>query len=154
MSSKLVTVTLPSEYGYVIAVGVASTFLLFYLGGQVGSARKRLGVPLPSLYADQEVAKKDKDKELFNCYQRSHQNTLEGYAQFLMMLFVGGVKHPLISTGAGVIWIIGRLLYAQGYQTGDPSKRQRGAIGYLGLLTLLGATISTALSLLGHLKWE
>ena len=68
---------------------------LFYLGGQVGSVRQRLGVPLPYLYADMTAAQADKKKELFNCYQRGHQNALETYPGFLMLLFLGGIKHPV-----------------------------------------------------------
>ena len=52
---------------------------------------------------------------------------------------------PKLSAAAGWVWIAGRVVYALGYSTGDPQKRVRGAFGYLGLFTLLGATINTAL---------
>jgi len=140
--------SLPMDYGYVILTGVSSGILMGYLGYTVGSARKRLGVPLPSLYADQAEARTDKNKELFNCYQRAHQNALESYSQFLMLLFVGGLKHPLIASAGGWVWILGRLVYASGYYTGDPQKRVRGEFFNAGMLALLGTTISTAISLL------
>jgi len=140
--------SLPSDYGFVVLTGVASGFVMAYLGFQVGNARKRLGVPLPSLYADQAEARMDKNKELFNCYQRAHQNALETYAQNLMLLFIGGLKHPLIASAGGCFWIVGRLLYASGYYTGEPKNRARGSVQFVGLLMMLGSTISTALSLL------
>jgi len=143
-----ISFTVADEYGYVVLVGVSSAVVMTYLGSRVIGAREKCKVALPSLYADQAEALKDKDKHLFNCYQRGHQNALESYAQNLMLLFVGGLKHPLISSGAGLVWILGRILYAQGYSSGDPSKRSRGSIQYLGVLTMLGCTISTAASML------
>jgi glutathione S-transferase len=79
----------------VVLVAVLSSFVLAYLGHQVGSARKKFKVDLPSLYADQAAAEKDKDKYLFNCYQRGHQNALETYPSFLTCLLLGGLKHPV-----------------------------------------------------------
>jgi len=146
-----VTLTLQPEYGYVILSGILSGIVLFYLGGRVGGVRKKLGVDLPSLYADRLEALKDKDKHLFNCYQRGHQNALESWPIILTMLFVGGIKHPVISAAAGVAWSLGRILYAFGYSTGDPSKRSRGAPFYfLAMITLLGTSVSVAYSLLQH----
>ncbi|XP_041354102.1 microsomal glutathione S-transferase 3-like [Gigantopelta aegis] len=84
----------------------------------------------------------------FNCVQRAHQNTLEGYPIFLVLLLVAGTCFPKISAVSGIIWILGRIVYAQGYYTGDPSKRVRGAFGYIGLLTLLVCSVLTALDLL------
>eukprot|EP00027_Filamoeba_sp_ATCC50430_P005290 CAMPEP_0168554842 /NCGR_PEP_ID=MMETSP0413-20121227/8004_1 /TAXON_ID=136452 /ORGANISM="Filamoeba nolandi, Strain NC-AS-23-1" /LENGTH=146 /DNA_ID=CAMNT_0008585627 /DNA_START=80 /DNA_END=520 /DNA_ORIENTATION=- len=144
----MVLLELPSEYGYVIISGIATFITLQYLGFQVGSSRKRLGVPLPYLYADMTAAQADKKKELFNCYQRGHQNALETYPAVLMFLFVGGIKHPLIAAIGGAIWSAGRISYAWGYQSGDPEKRMRGGFQYIGLLMMLGSTISLAVSLL------
>lgn len=70
-----------------------------------------------------------------------------------MMLFIGGLKHPIICAAAGVIWSVGRIAYANGYATGDPKLRNRGAFMYLGLISLIGATVSTALSIAGVLKF-
>ena len=43
--------------------------------------------------------------------QRGHQNTLENYPQFLMMLGLGSIQYPLVSSIGGAIWLIGRLAY-------------------------------------------
>eukprot|EP01116_Phalansterium_solitarium_P004913 TRINITY_DN16125_c0_g1_i1.p1 TRINITY_DN16125_c0_g1~~TRINITY_DN16125_c0_g1_i1.p1 ORF type:complete len:157 (+),score=22.37 TRINITY_DN16125_c0_g1_i1:25-471(+) len=142
------TITLPSEYGYVIAVAAASGVFLQYLGSRVFAARKKYDVKYPYMYADQASAEKDKNKFLFNCVQRGHQNALEIYPTVLALLLLGGLKHPLICAASGVVWMAGRFFYAQGYATGEPSKRQRGAFGYLGLFAMLGSTISLSLSLL------
>jgi len=54
---------------------------------------------------------------------RAHQNTLENYPTFLLLLFLGGLEMPLFSAVAGVIYLAGRVSYAKGYYTGDPKKR-------------------------------
>jgi len=136
------TLPIPSDFGYVVLVCLASVILLQYLGINVGRARKRYGVKYPTMYSDKEP--------VFNCIQRAHQNTLEVYSMFLMLLIFGGLQHPCMSACAGALWLVSRLVYAHGYYSGDPAKRNRGAFGYIGLLTLLGTTTSFALHLL---KW-
>lgn len=43
--------------------------------------------------------------------QRGHQNTLENYPQFLLVLGLGSIQYPLISSIGGVIFLLGRLAY-------------------------------------------
>lgn len=137
----MMEVIIAAEFGYVILVVVASFFMLMGLGIRVGMARKKFDVKYPAMYSDKDP--------LFNCIQRAHQNTLEGYPAFLVFLVLGGLKYPTLCALAGALWIVSRVAYAKGYYTGDPAKRNRGAFGYIGLLTLLGCNISLALSLLG-----
>ncbi|KAI9345628.1 hypothetical protein BDR26DRAFT_856360 [Obelidium mucronatum] len=141
--------TLPADYGYVIAVGALSTLYPLVLGGQVGGARKRANVPYPHMYATQEECAKDKNKYLFNCYQRAHHNFLENYPQFLFLLATSGIQYPQIAAGAGAVWIVGRIFYASNYQTGEPSKRNGGLalLHLFGMLTLIGLGITTGVSL-------
>ncbi|KAJ3075621.1 Microsomal glutathione S-transferase 3 [Podochytrium sp. JEL0797] len=138
------SIMIPNEYGYVIAVGALSTLYPVILGGQVGGARKRAGVPYPHMYATQAECKEDKKKYLFNCFQRAHQNLLENYPQFLFLLATAGINHPIAASGAGIVWLVGRVLYASNYQTGDPAKRNSGVawIHYLGLLALMGMSLT------------
>jgi glutathione S-transferase len=67
---------------------------------------------------------------------------------FLTLLFTGGLGFPTVSAGAGLLYLVGRFFYAQGYATGDPAKRMRGAIAYPGLLTLLYTASMTAYKLI------
>ena len=76
-------------------------------------------------------------KHKFNCVQRAHQNTLENYPIFLMLLAIGSASRPFLSGVYGTIYLLGRLAYAIGYSTGDPAKRNRGAFGYIGLFGLI-----------------
>ncbi|XP_032800454.2 glutathione S-transferase 3, mitochondrial-like isoform X1 [Petromyzon marinus] len=90
-----------------------------------------------------------KDSTIFNCIQRAHQNTLEGYPVWLGLVLVVAFTHPLISAAFGFIWVTSRFSYAHGYSSGDPDKRLRGAYGYVGLSGLLISAVYSALELLG-----
>lgn len=131
------TVVLPDGYGYVILTFVASIFVLLWKGFKVGSARKKFNVQYPTMYST--------TNDQFNCVQRAHQNTLESYPYFLVLLFLAGLEMPCLSALAGVVYLAGRVVYALGYYTGDPKNRSRGAFSYFGLLTLLGLTIKLGL---------
>ncbi|XP_060592429.1 glutathione S-transferase 3, mitochondrial-like isoform X1 [Ruditapes philippinarum] len=133
---------LQPEYGYVILVFIASIFLLQWLGIRVGMARKKYEVKYPKMYTEPY-------SHVFNCIQRAHQNTLEGYPMFLVLLFLGGILYPKLSAASGALWIASRVVYALGYYTGDPERRRFGAFGYIGLLTMLVINVIFALKLLG-----
>merc|ERR1712071_412226 len=75
---NMVVVEVLPEYGYVLLVAIASIFLFFWQGMKVGGMRKKCNVNYPQMYSP--------DNDVFNCYQRAHQNTLENYPQFLILL--------------------------------------------------------------------
>jgi glutathione S-transferase len=106
--------SLTPAHGYVLGVALSSSLFMTYLGIKVAGQRKLAGVPYPYLYADRAEAEKDSKKKLFNCYQRAHQNTLENYPTFLLLLATSAIEHPLLAAVSGVIWILGKYFYAQG----------------------------------------
>ncbi|KAK0059065.1 microsomal glutathione S-transferase 3 [Biomphalaria pfeifferi] len=134
---------LPADYGYIALVVAESWILLNYLGFQVMKARKKYDVQYPKLYSE--------TSNEFNCIQRAHQNTLEVYPQFLAFLLLGGLQMPRLSAVLGNIWLVSRVVYAHGYYTFDPSKRNRGAFGYIGLLGLLVNTVLFGLNSTGFI---
>ncbi|CAO3694020.1 unnamed protein product [Rhizopus stolonifer] len=144
----MVALTVSSEYGYVLGVATVSALHLVSLGFKVGSARKAANVPYPYLYAEKSEAEADPLKNIFNCTQRAHQNTLENFPVYTLLLLTGGLQYPEISAAAGAVYVLGRAAYASGYSTGIPSKRSRGFFGYLGLLTLLGTSSLTVYNLI------
>ncbi|CAN7099795.1 unnamed protein product [Brassica rapa subsp. narinosa] len=156
-----ITEFLPKEYGYVVLVLVFYCFLNLWMGAQVGRARKRsvsdlfnvtvyfyvlYNVQFPTLYA---IESENKDAKLFNCVQRGHQNSLEMMPMYFILMILGGLKHPCICTGLGLLYNISRFFYFKGYSTGDPMKRLTiGKYGFLGLLGLMICTISFGVTLI------
>ena len=88
---------------------------------------------------------------IFNCYQRAHQNTLEMIPFVLVMLLLGGLRHPLVASATGGVFLIARIIYSLGYYTGDPKGRLPGFIAtLLCMIVLFGCSVSTAAGLLGY----
>ncbi|KAL1348597.1 uncharacterized protein LOC107458038 [Arachis duranensis] len=145
MAASLVEL-LPKEYGYVVIVLVLYVFLNFYMAFQVGMARKKYNVPYPTLYA---LESENKQANLFNCVQRGHQNSLETMPIFFMLMIMGGLKHPSVCAGLGLLHVVSRYFYFTGYATGDPAKRLTlGKFHMLAILGLIVCTISCGRSLL------
>ncbi|CAL8100484.1 unnamed protein product [Orchesella dallaii] len=131
----------PSGYGFVVLTAVGSIMMVTWKSMKVGIARDEFKVPYPQMYSSDNTA--------FNCVLRAHQNTLENYPQFLLLLMIGGYEMPYFCTLGGWIWILGRIFYAKGYYTGDPTKRARGTFSIIGMIMLLAATAKFALK---HLR--
>ncbi|XP_010528606.1 PREDICTED: microsomal glutathione S-transferase 3 [Tarenaya hassleriana] len=137
---------LPKEYGYVVLALVFYCFLNFWMAAQVGRARRRYNVPYPTLYA---IESENKDAKRFNCVQRGHQNSLEMMPMFFILMILGGMKHPCISAGLGLLYSVTRFFYFRGYSTGDPQKRLTiGKYGFLAVFGLMFCTISFGISLI------
>ncbi|KAL5010622.1 hypothetical protein ScPMuIL_012927 [Solemya velum] len=134
-------IIIQSSYAFIILIVCCTWFLLNWLESRVLQGRSRHHVPYPNMYSDHSL--------MFNCIQRAHQNTLEVYPMFLVLLIFGGLQYPKLSAVCGVIWIVSRVFYALGYYTGDPEKRKWGTFGYIGMLILLIINVKFALNLLG-----
>lgn len=137
-------VALNDGHGYCMLVAVASAFVIAYGGIKVGGARKKYDVKYPTMYLPEE----HKNGKAFNCVQRAHQNCLENYPQFLMLLAIGAINRPHIAAVLGAIRVVGFLVYIISYSTGDPKKRLRGAVGYIGLLGLIGLSFESVFKLI------
>ncbi|XP_066276298.1 glutathione S-transferase 3, mitochondrial-like isoform X2 [Branchiostoma lanceolatum] len=130
------------EFGYVVFSLVATFVTYMYLGVNVGKARKKYGVKYPTMYSDKD--------QIFNCYQRAHQNMLEQLPLFLVFLLVAGVQFPVPSAICGLVWNAGRIVYAHGYYTGDPAKRIWGGFSNMGHVALICIAIYGAVR---QLNW-
>ncbi|PIK36736.1 microsomal GST3 [Apostichopus japonicus] len=115
--TDMASITIPDEYGYIIAVLPLTFIVFFFLAEMVVYARKKFDVPYPTMYSE-------KSKQ-FNCYQRAHQNALETLPFFIVFLLLGGLQYPVASSIAGVVWCVGRLIYAVGYYTGGKMKENK-----------------------------
>ncbi|KDQ08883.1 hypothetical protein BOTBODRAFT_191497 [Botryobasidium botryosum FD-172 SS1] len=145
---SLATITVPANYAYVLLAASAFPLLNIYQSYRVGRARKAAGVPYPEVYAEKAVAATSIDAMRFNCTQRAHLNTLESAPQVILATFLTGLKYPILSASLAAVWVFGRVLYTQGYSTGEPQKRHRGTVFFYPITYVLtGTAIWTAIDL-------
>ncbi|GMP32336.1 hypothetical protein CsSME_00006137 [Camellia sinensis var. sinensis] len=91
----------------------------------------------------------NKDAKIFNCVQRGHQNSLEMMPLFFTLMILGGIRHPLICTALGLVYVVARYFYFTGYATGNPENRITiGKYGFLALFGLMICAISCGINLL------
>lgn len=117
---------------------VVALALIEYLvfGTMVGASRAKLGVPAPAISGNPQW------ERMF----RAHQNTLEQLIIFVpsLLAFSSFVSAP-IACALGLVFIVGRVIYFQGY-TAEASKRGTGfLIGALANVTLLLGSLVGAL---------
>lgn len=145
----MVAITLRPEHGWLVGTVVGSWAVHHgYLAFKVMQARKAFGVKYPDLYATTENCPNLEYRKKFNGVQRGHQNALENQPAFLALLLTAGMLYPATASLAGISYLLGRIVYMQGYSTGEPDKRMWGALPmYAGLLTLIGSSVVFAYNL-------
>ncbi|KAF3932725.1 hypothetical protein ABW19_dt0204613 [Dactylella cylindrospora] len=121
--------SIPAEYGYVLLVALASTFVNQWHGIVVSGARGKAKVPYPNCYALDAEAPTGSEKYVFNCAQRAHSNFLENLPQFYVSMAITGLTYPKFAAGAGALWLFGRILYTIGYTN---PKKEKGRGRFLG----------------------
>ncbi len=78
---------------------------------------------------------------------------METIGPALAGLLAGGLTFPRVAAGAGLVYIIGRELYASGYAAGGPRGRRGGSIAAdVGLLGLILTAILGGVQLAGLAK--
>ena len=122
---------------YVDIVTALALLQFIVFGFKVGSARGKYGVKAPAVTGN----------EIFERCFRVQQNTLEQLIVFIPGLYIfGRYVNPLLAAGLGVVYLIGREIYAATYVK-DPAKRSLG-FG----LTFLPSVILVAGSLIGAVR--
>jgi glutathione S-transferase len=127
---------------YVDIVTALALLQFIVFGFKVGGARGRYGVKAPAITGN----------EVFERYFRVQQNTLE-----LLIAVVPGLYlfsrylNPLIAAALGVIYLIGREVYAASYIR-EPAKRSAGfGMSFLPTaILLLGGLIGAVRELFLH----
>jgi glutathione S-transferase len=126
---------------YTAAVTLAALLVYFALTVNVGRARTRYGIKAPAVTGN----------EKFERAYRVQMNTLEQLVFFLpaLWLYAMLVSDAGAAVG-GLIWVIGRIIYALAY-TRDPATRGRGVtitmLAQAGLF--LGAAYGVVRALIG-----
>ena len=126
------------EYVAIVLVLVLLQYAFFAF--QVGSARAKYGVNAPAVTGH----------EVFERYYRVQQNTLEQLMLFVPGIFLFAVYvHALTAAGLGVVFFIGRLIYARSY-VADPKSRGIGFIlSFLpAQILLIGGLVGAVIKLL------
>ena len=102
--------------GLVFVVMGLALVQFMYFGIQVGGARGRFGIKAPAITGN----------EVFERYFRVQQNTLELIVVFVPSLGMFATYiDPRWAAGLGLIYIVGRFLYAYSYVK-DPAQRSAG----------------------------
>ena len=118
----------------------AALVLYAVVGANVSRARVKYGVEAPAVQG----------QPAFERVFRVHQNTLEQLVLFVPALWLfGWFVSDHWAAALGVVWIVGRALYARSYYA-DAAKRGPG-FGLAGLATvtlLIGAVIGIVLALI------
>jgi len=127
-------------YVHLVVVLALAEFVVF--GYAVGRARSRYHVPAPATAGH----------EVFERYYRVQMNTLEQLVVFVpaMMLFGRYLSAPT-AAALGVLFIVGRALYFQGYVR-SPERRHFGfGVSFFpNLVLLIGALVGVLRALLSR----
>jgi len=112
---------------YLSAIVTILAMLLFtWMGIRVGRMRGKHGIKAPAMTGHPE----------FERAVRVHMNTLEGLAVFLPALWLTTIYlDARIAAALGAIWIVGRVVYMQGYMR-EADKRGLG-FGIAGIVNIV-----------------
>lgn len=119
------------------AVTMLSILFVFYTGVNVARMRVKHKVRAPAIAGNPE----------FERAYRVQINTLEQYAMFLPLLWLATIYFmmlPWLPAVLGVIWVIGRVLYLQGYMA---AAERRGMGMIVTVLAALGLFILSAVGI-------
>ena len=124
-------------HSWVAIVTLVALLVYVWMGVRVGGARKKSGIAAPTMTGDPELER----------HIRVQANTLEWLPIFLPSLWLFAIYwNDMVAAILGVIWIVGRVIYALGYAA-SPDKRE------LGFMIQLAAAAILLFGALGRAIW-
>lgn len=118
-------------------VTVLAVLMFFWTGLLVARMRGKHDIKAPATTGNPE----------FDRAFRVQMNTLEQIVVFLPLLWLSNsyfMPMPYLTGALGLVWIVGRVMYATGYMA-DPSKRSTGFL--ISLLATAGLLITTVIGI-------
>src|SRR6476646_7703841 len=104
------------QHRWVALVTLLALLTYFWMSTRVPVARNKCGIQAPAMTGD----------PLLERTIRAHYNTLEWLPLFLVSMWLFAIYwSELVAAAVGVVWIVGRVLYALAYAT-DAGKRGPG----------------------------
>lgn len=108
------------------AITLLSTLLVWYTSFNVGRARHKYKIQAPAVTGN----------KVFERIYRVQMNTLESFVIFIPSLWLYAIYMSDKGAGiAGLLWIVGRIWYAESYEK-DAKKRGPGFL--ISMLTAMG----------------
>ncbi len=124
-------------HSWVAVVTLVALLVYVWMGVRVGGARKKSGIHAPAMTGDPELER----------HIRVQANTLEWLPIFLPSLWLFAIYwNDMVAAILGVIWIVGRVIYALGYAA-SPDKRE------LGFMIQMAAAAILLFGALGRAIW-
>jgi glutathione S-transferase len=122
-----------------VLVTLGALLFYFWTGMQVGAARRKYNVPAPATTGNPD----------FERVFRVQMNTLEWLPMFLVSLWTFNLYWDgRLGAIIGLIWIVGRYLYAHGYAIAAEQRLMGFLIQALAVMFLfLGALIGAVMSM-------
>ena len=122
----------------VAIVTVIAVLVFFWTGYRVATMRGKHNVKAPAVTGHPE----------FECAYRVQMNTLEQIVVFLPLLWLSDAyfrMFPYLTGALGLVWIVGRIMYATGYSAENPSGRSTGFL--TSLVATAGLLITTIIGI-------
>lgn len=105
-------------HSWVAIVTIAALLVYVWMAFRIGGVRRKCGIHAPTMTGDPVLER----------HIRVQANTLEWLPLFLPSLWLFATYwSDLVAAILGVVWIVGRIVYALGY-VADPGKREIGFI--------------------------
>ncbi len=126
---------------WIVLVTLAALLLYFYMGTLVAGARQKHNIPAPAMSGNPD----------FERTFRVQMNTLEWLPIFLPTLWMCGMYwDDRIVAAVGVVWIVGRVMYMQGYiKAANQRSMGFGVQALAALVLLIGAAVGAVMNLAG-----
>jgi uncharacterized membrane protein YecN with MAPEG domain len=106
------------EHRWTALVSLLALLTYFWMASQVPRARIKCGISAPAMTGD----------PLLERTIRAHYNTLEWLPIFLVSLWLFAIYwSELVAAAVGVVWVLGRIVYAVGYYAAA-ERREPGFI--------------------------